>query len=86
MQQRPLFWSRDPSLQERRGIFAHQAHDGHAFGFIHLESVRLERAQDTLQVMDGFETLGNRSDDPSEVDVVCIYDDVRLNPLQVIPS
>ena len=86
VQQGTLFWSRGPSLQKRLGSFANQAHDGHTFGFIHLEVIRLERAQDTLQIMEGFESIRDRFDDPSEVDVVGINDHVGNDPVHVIPS
>ena len=86
VQQRSLFWSRGPSLQKRLGIFANQAHDGHTFGFVHLEVIRLERAQDTLQIMEAFEYVSDRIDDPSEVDVICINDHVGFDPIHVISS
>ena len=48
--------------------------------------IRLERAKDILQIMEGFESVNDRIDDPSEVDVICINDHVEFDPIHVISS
>ena len=84
MQAWPFFWSGDPSFQKHLSRFAHKVHDCHIFEFIHVEVICLERAQDEVQILESFKTSRHRGDNPTKVDVICIDDDWKGDPIQII--
>ena len=75
-----LFSLADPMASELRDPFAHCAKENNTLGGVNIEPIRTKNVQNMRQVSEGTLTISNAIQRPSKVDIVCIYNQVVVQP------
>ena len=82
---RAMFGPADPTAYEFRDPLAYRSEKNNTLGGIDVESKGAKGMQDVGKVSKGVQAVRNTMQRPSEVDVVCVYDQVVVQPFMRIP-